>query len=145
MIKIICILLISILLDGIFASYFVSYAPFFFIISCVYFLPRLQHFDKEYMLILFFLIFDLLFSNLFLFYTFLYICILILANFIYKMFDRNYLDVILFTLDIFLVTYFIVNLIFSREKLNMDLLLNYFVYCFVTNNFFFFITKKFSH
>lgn len=134
MIKINIILLLSILIDGIVSSYFTSLTPFVFISTSCYLFKKIKDEKVRYIFLLYFLIFDLLFSNVFLLYTFLYFITLLCINYICKMFDESYPKVIMFTITIFLINYLGLRMIFSDRVIPLQYFLNYFICCFITNN-----------
>ena len=144
MIKVSIILLLSIFVDGIISSYFTVLTPFVFISCSCYLFKKIKEEKSLYIFILYFLLFDLLNSQVFLFYTFLYFTILICINYIYEMFGEAYPKVIMFTITIFLVNYLGINMIFSDRIIPLQYFLNLFACCFVTNNICYLISLKSS-
>lgn len=138
MVKVIFLLLLSILIDGLLSSYFAFITPFVFIGTCIYVYPMLKVKKQRYCFLIYFLVYDLLFSNVFLLYTFLYVIILILVDYIYKMFGESYIKIIMFTIVMFLVNYLIISLIFSERTLLLQSFLTYFICSFFVNNIYFF-------
>ena len=134
------VLILGILIDGILSSYFTHFIPFVFISFCVTLLPILKKDNNIFIIIFYLIVFDLLFSNVFLFYTFLYLIILMIANYIYKMFKHSYLSVIMFTITMFLINYLLTILIFIDKVLPLDIFLEFFISCFIINNINFLVT-----
>lgn len=100
------IVLLSLLLDGILTNvlpYMVGnlsfFTPLLTIISLVLIYPFYQKNTKIYYLVALItgLIYDLLYTNLLFFNSILFLFIVIIANYFYKNFEINYLNIIFYT------------------------------------------------